>query len=103
MKVRFINCIREYTIKNLKVLIGIRVFGLSIYFHFQVIKEMYAASASMIGYQENSMGDLSPWTRLKYENIVSHPGIPYSIMCQNLIIYFLINDMDNQTFTLLFI
>ena len=38
---------------------------------------MYAASASMIGYQENSMGDLSLWTRLKYENIVSHPGIPY--------------------------
>ena len=39
----------------------------------------------MIDYQENSMGDLSPWARLKYENIVWTPGIGYSIMCHNLI------------------
>ena len=82
VKVRFIHCIRDYTIK---ILIGRRVLGLSIYLHFQVIKEMYAASASMIGYQENSMGDLSLWTRLKDENIVSPPSIRYSIICKNLI------------------
>ena len=49
---------------------------------------MYAASASMIGYQENSMGDLSLWTRLKYENIVFPPGIGYSIMWQNFLYNF---------------
>ena len=47
---------------------------------------MYSVAASMIGYyQENSMGDLSPWARLKYENIVWTPGIGYSIICHNLI------------------
>ena len=106
VKVRFINCIKESTIN--KVLIGRRFCSLSIYLHIQVIKEMYAASASMIGYQENSMGDLSLWTRLKCENIVSPPSIRYSILCQNLIYirftkYFRINYMHNKTFPLLFI
>ena len=52
-----------------KILIYTRLLSLSICLYFQVSKEMYSAAASMIGYyQENSMGDLSPWARLKYEN-----------------------------------
>ena len=45
---------------------------------------MYAASASMIGYQENSMEDLS-LELSQYENMAFSPGIGYLRICQNLI------------------
>ena len=51
---------------------------------------MYAASASMIGYQENSMEDLS-LELSQYENMAFSPGIGYLRICQNMIDIMLIH------------